>query len=64
MTKEDPSLTANENNETESASPKREWQPMRLTYAGEAKDVVRSGGGKSSPSPNDPGEVRKPPGQS
>ena len=37
--------------------------PMKLTYTGEAKDVVRGGGGKTSPSPNDPGDVRKPPGQ-
>lgn len=65
MTNEDPSLTANENNsEHESETPKKEWQPMRLKYSGEAKDVVRTGGGKFSPSPADPGDVRKPPGQS
>lgn len=41
---------------------KKSWEPMRLTYTGEAKDVVRGGGGKTSPSPNDPGDIRKPPG--
>jgi len=42
---------------------KKDWQPMRLTHVGEAKDVVRAGGGKTSPAPADPGEVFKPPGQ-
>jgi len=41
---------------------KKSWKPMRLTYTGEAKDVVRGGGGKTSPSPNDPGDIRKPSG--
>lgn len=42
---------------------KKTWKPMKVNYIGEAKDVVRSGGGKSSPNPADPGEVFKPPGQ-
>lgn len=41
---------------------KKRWKPMKVTYVGEAKDVVRSGGGKTSPNPADPGEVFKPPG--
>ena len=45
------------------ARSRKAWQRMRLTYAGEAKDVVQSGSGKLSPSPDDPGDVRKPPGQ-
>jgi hypothetical protein len=65
VTHEDSSLTANQDNsKTQSETPKKEWQPMRLKYAGEAKDVVRTGGGKTSPSPADPGDTRKPPGQS
>ena len=51
---------------TDSARPrlavsKKAWQPMTLTYAGKAKDVVQQGGGKISPSPSDPGEPRKVP---
>jgi len=46
----------------ESEAPRKDWQPMKVTHVGEAKDVVRGGGGKTSPSPNDPGDVRKPPG--
>lgn len=42
---------------------KKRWKPMKVTYIGEAKDVVRQGGGKFSPNPADPGEVFKPPGQ-
>ena len=41
---------------------KKRWQPMKLTHVGEAKDVVRMGGGKNSPNPADPGEINKPPG--
>jgi len=36
---------------------------MRLEYVGDAGDVLQTGGGKESPSPFDPGETRKPPGQ-
>jgi len=36
---------------------------MRLTYTGEAKDVVKGGGGKFSTMPADPGEPKKPTGQ-
>jgi len=35
---------------------------MRLTYTGEAKDVVQGGGGKFSTMPSDPGEAKKPTG--
>ena len=65
LTKENQSLTSNrdEASEKTDAAIKKPWQPMKLTYTGEAKDVVRAGGGKTSPAPNDPGEIRKPPGQ-
>ena len=43
-------------------SPKKAWQPMKLTIAGEAKDVIRHGVNKTSPGVGDPGEVQKVPG--
>jgi hypothetical protein len=37
---------------------------MKLTYTGEAKDVVQfPGGGKLSTTPADPGDPKKPSGQ-
>ena len=39
------------------------WEPMKLTYAGEAKDIVRSGGGKTSVTLADAGDTNKPKGQ-
>ena len=39
------------------------WEPMKLTYVGDAGDVLEGGGGKKSPTPFDPGEIFKPPGQ-
>jgi len=64
--KEDESVKTEDNEAlkpAESSGSKKHWQPMKLTHVGEAKDVVRSGGGKTSPNPADPGEVFKPPGQ-
>jgi len=48
--------------ETPLESSKKPWQRMKLTYSGEAKDVVQGGGGKFSTNPADPGEPRKPTG--
>jgi len=48
--------------ETSLDGSKKPWQRMKLTYTGEAKDVVQGGGGKISTSPADPGEARKPTG--
>ena len=43
---------------------RKAWQPMKLTYTGEAKDVVQfPGNGKLSTSPSDPGDPKKPSGQ-
>jgi hypothetical protein len=42
---------------------KLDWEPMRLTEVGTVAEVVQGGGGKLTPSPNDPGEIRKPSGQ-
>jgi len=47
----------------ETEGKKKGWRPMKVTHVGEAKDVVRSGGGKLSPAPADPGDTFKPPGQ-
>ena len=46
----------------ESTGNKKSWQPPKLTYTGEAKDVVQAGGGKLSPGTGDSGDPRKPPG--
>jgi hypothetical protein len=49
--------------ETNSTETKKPWQPMKLTYTGEAKDVVQfPGGGKISTAPADPGDPKKPAG--
>jgi hypothetical protein len=45
------------------AEAKRPWEPMRLKDVGHVSHVVAVGGGKLTPSPADPGEPRKPPGQ-
>ena len=49
--------------ETERETTKKAWQPMKLTYAGEAKDIVRSGGGKLGITQADMGDTNKPQGQ-
>ncbi len=41
---------------------KRAWERPALTYVGNVGSVLQGGGGKLTPSPNDPGEVRKPKG--
>jgi hypothetical protein len=50
-----------QNNERDET--KRPWEPMTLTYAGEAKDIVRSGGGKVGITQADMGDTNKPQGQ-
>jgi hypothetical protein len=45
------------------AEAKRPWEPMRLKDVGHVSQLVTGGGGKLTPSPADPGEERKPPGQ-
>lgn len=42
---------------------KKGWQPMKLTYAGEARDIVRGGGGKTGITQSDIGDTNKPKGQ-
>ncbi|HUR73958.1 MAG TPA: hypothetical protein VMZ00_06760 [Sporichthya sp.] len=41
---------------------KKSWTPMRLERVGSAADILLGGGGKLSPIPGDPGDVRKPKG--
>lgn len=49
--------------DVDSNESKKPWQPMRLTFTGEAKDVVQfPGNGKLSTSPADPGDPKKPSG--
>ena len=50
--------------ETERKETKQPWEPMTLTYSGEAKDIVRSGGGKLGITQADMGDTNKPQGQS
>ena len=63
---DDQKPTTEENGAEETTSPesKKPWQPMKLTYTGEANDVVQfPGGGKISTAPADPGDPKKPTGQ-
>ncbi len=41
---------------------KRRWERPTLTYVGNVGVVLQGGGGKLTPSPNDPGEINKPKG--
>ena len=40
---------------------KKAWEPMKLKYTGEAKDLIQHGVAKTSTSPGDPGEPQKVP---
>jgi hypothetical protein len=62
--KEDRSIDSDKDQDSQQNEPvaRKPWQSMRLTYTGEAKDVVMGGSGKFSPAPADPGDPRKPPG--
>jgi hypothetical protein len=41
---------------------KEKWEPMKITFAGDAGELLKTGEGKTSPSPQDPGETFQPPG--
>ena len=43
-------------------APKKAWTKPSLKYVGNVGEVLQGGGGKLTPSPADPGEVRKPSG--
>ena len=49
--------------QTPAARDRRTWESPAVKTVGSISDVLRTGGGKVSPSPNDPGEIHKPPGQ-
>jgi hypothetical protein len=49
-------------NKVVSEIPKKTWQRMTLTYAGEAKDLVRGGSGKIGITQADVGDTNKPKG--
>ena len=66
MINQDRPFTPDQNNakDIDSNESRKPWQPMSLTYTGEAKDVVQfPGNGKLSTSPADPGDPKKPSGQ-
>jgi hypothetical protein len=41
---------------------RKDMEPMEVKEVGHVGEVLQGGGGKLTPSPNDPGEVRKPKG--
>lgn len=41
---------------------KKAWTKPSLKYVGHVGEVLQGGGGKLTPAPSDPGEVRKPSG--
>jgi hypothetical protein len=48
---------------SEAGKKKQAWEPMTLTDVGHVGEALQMGPGKLTPSPADPGDVRKPPGQ-
>jgi len=55
--------TIQERGDCAEQAPSGAWETPRLSYVGHVAEILQSGGGKLSPSPNDPGDARKPPGQ-
>lgn len=43
------------------AKRKKPWQPMKLKYTGEAKDLIQHGSAKTSMDMGDPGDALKVP---
>ena len=63
MSNEDLKPKSDQEMESDSMESQKPWEPMKLTYTGEAKDVVRGGTGKFSNTQSDPGDAKKPQGQ-
>ena len=43
---------------------RKHWEPMRLTYSGDAGDIIKNAGGQGkSVTASDSGDIHKPPGQ-
>jgi len=51
-----------ESTATAKETERKPWEPMKMTLAGDAKDVIRHGVAKTSPGTGDPGDVLKVPG--
>ena len=49
--------------QSDAKAARKAWQPMKLTLAGDAKDVIKHGVNKTSPGTGDPGDIQKVPGQ-
>lgn len=46
------------------ARDKKDWEPMKLTYAGDVADIIKNAGGQGKSSVSaDSGDSHKPPGQ-
>lgn len=54
---------SDESGESDNLQSRKPWEPMKLVYTGEAKDVVKGGTGKFSTTQSDPGDAKKPQGQ-
>jgi len=46
----------------EAVKGRRSWETPELKSVGTVGAILKGGGGKLTPSPNDPGEIRKPKG--
>ena len=55
-------MKADDTKSVTQATSKRTWTRPTVKYVGDIGDVLQGGGGKLTPSPADPGEVRKPSG--
>lgn len=42
---------------------RKNWEPMKVTYAGDARDIVQGGTGKTQITQADMGDTNKPKGQ-
>ena len=51
------------NAQSKKSAESKAWEPMKLTFAGDAGELLKTGGGKKSPNPSDPGEPFLPPGK-
>ncbi len=58
-------LFAEMNQETgEMTQNKKPWEPMKLSYSGDAGDIIKNQGGEGKSSTSaDSGDIHKPPGQ-
>jgi len=63
MTQPPSSETPQERDDSFTQVPSRTWESPRLSYVGHVANILQGGiPGKLSPTTNDPGDIRKPPG--